>query len=69
MYSRAQCFNAQSTVNFSGNGVDSPAEKNGSFSREWVVGRETGPRVLEPAKANSSFNAPNFSRNCSLFVR
>ena len=34
-------------------------------SREWVAGRETGPRVVESGKANSGFNAPNFSRNCT----
>ena len=27
--------------------------KTGSSSREWVAGRETGPRVVEPSKANS----------------
>ena len=43
--------------------------KTGSSSREWVVGRKTGPCVVEPAKANSGFNAPNFSCNCRLFVR
>ena len=43
--------------------------KTGSSSRECVAGHETGPRVVEPAKANSGFNAPNFSHNCSLFVR
>ena len=43
--------------------------KTGSSGHEWVAGREIGPRVMEPAKANSGFNAPNFSRNCSLFVQ
>ncbi|KAK2176654.1 hypothetical protein NP493_649g01052 [Ridgeia piscesae] len=43
--------------------------KTSSSSREWVAGHETGPRVMEPAKANSSFNVPNFSRNCCLFVQ
>ena len=43
--------------------------KTGSSSCEWVAGRETGPRVVEPANANSGFNVPNFSRNCSLIVR
>ena len=43
--------------------------KTGSSSRGWVACRETGLRVVEPAKANSGFKAPNFSCNCSLFVR
>ena len=42
--------------------------KTSSSSHEWVAGRKTRPRVIEPAKANFGFNAPNFSRNCSLFV-
>ena len=44
--------------------------KTGSSSHEWVAGRKTGPHVVELAKANCGFNAPNFSKfNCSLFVR
>ena len=34
-----------------------------------VACRETWPRVVEPANANSGFDAPKFSRNCDLFVR
>ena len=37
--------------------------KTSSSSRELVAFRETGPRVVEPANANSGFNAPKISRN------
>ena len=43
--------------------------KTGSSTRKWVAGHETGPHAMESANANSSFNAPNVSCNCSLFVR
>ena len=59
-------LDAQSNVKFGGNGIDSPAENR---LLQWVAGRETGPCVMKSAKANSGFNAPNFSRNCSQFVR
>ena len=65
MYSWDQRFNAQSTVNFGGNEVDLPDE-NWLFYPWVVTGCETGPRVMELAKANSGFNAPNVSLNCKL---
>ena len=68
VYSRDQRFNAQSML-ISVEMVPIRRPKTGSTSREWVAGRKTGPPCREPTKANSSFNAPNFSRNCSLFVQ
>ena len=55
-----------SVKRFGGN-ADSPAE-NRSSSRDLVACRETGPRLVEPAKANSGCNVPQCSRNGSLFV-
>ena len=43
--------------------------KTGCSSRELVACCETGPRLVEPAKANSGCNALKCSRNCSRFVR
>ena len=43
--------------------------KPGSSIRELFASRKTGHGVVEPASANSGFNAPEFSRNCSLFFR
>ena len=43
--------------------------KTGSSSRELVACRETGPCVVEPAKANSGSKTPKCSRNSNVFVR
>ena len=37
-----------------------------SSSHKWVADHKTGPRVVETAKTNSGFNAPNFSHNSGM---